>query len=569
MKKLQALFLSLSLPLALLAATTGARAADKPAAHPPGAAIASAHERATQAGLDTLRDGGNAFDAAVTVSAVLSVVEPISSGLGGGGFFLLHDAATGKDLFLDAREIAPEAATPEVYLDAEGNLDPAKAESGPWSAGLPGLPAALVKLANEHGRLPLSRTLAPAIEIAEQGFPVYARLERGYAGKREILEQFPGTRALFLADGDPPKVGETLRQPDLARTLRLIAEKGFDGFYRGDVAAKLVAGVNAEGGKWTTDELAAYTVREREPISFDYRGWNIVTAPPTSSGGVALAEMLNMASGWDLSKLDRAERVHILVEAMRRAYRDRTIYLGDPDFTRVPMERLLSPLYAAGLRATIHPDKATPSALLPGHPAPLEDEETTHFSIIDAEGNMVSATQTINLLYGSGLVPPGTGVILNDEMDDFALKPGTPNAFGVMGFEANAVEPGKRMLSSMTPTFMFSPAKITALGAPGGSRIITEVLLGILGYDDGLSAEEVAAKPRFHHQWLPDVISAEKGALDPGTVAALEAMGHEVNPNEGTWGILNTVAWDRLTNTLSAGADPRNPVGSGKVMAQP
>jgi gamma-glutamyltranspeptidase/glutathione hydrolase len=569
MKTIHALFLSLSLPLALLATTAEARAADRPAAHPPGAAIASAHERATQAGLDTLRDGGNAFDAAVTVSAVLSVVEPISSGLGGGGFFLLHDAATGKDLFLDAREIAPEAATPEVYLDAEGNLDPAKAESGPWSAGLPGLPAALVKLANEHGRLPLSRTLAPAIEIAEQGFPVYARLERGYAGKREILEQYPGTRALFLADGDPPKVGETLRQPDLARTLRLIAEKGFDGFYRGDVAAKLVAGVNAEGGKWTTDELAAYSVREREPIRFDYRGWNIVTAPPTSSGGVALAEMLNMASGWDLSKLDRAERVHILVEAMRRAYRDRTIYLGDPDFTRVPMERLLSPLYAAGLRATINPDKATPSALLPGHPAPLEDEETTHFSIIDAEGNMVSATQTINLLYGSGLVPPGTGVILNDEMDDFALKPGTPNAFGVMGFEANAVEPGKRMLSSMTPTFMFSPGKVTALGAPGGSRIITEVLLGILGYDDGLSAEEVAAKPRFHHQWLPDVISAEKGALDPDTVAALEAMGHEVNPNEGTWGILNTVAWDRVQNTLSAGADPRNPVGSGKVMAQP
>ena len=467
------------------------------------------------------------------------------------------------------RPVRKEAATPEVSLDAEGNLDPDKARNGPWSAGLPGLPAALVKLAGEYGKLPLSRTLEPAIRIAEEGFPVYPRLERGYAGKREVLERYPGTRALFLADGDPPKVGETLRQPDLARTLRLIAEHGFDGFYRGDVAAKLVAGVNAEGGKWTTQELAAYTVREREPISFGYREWNIVTAPPTSSGGVALAEMLQVASGWDLSKLDRAQRVHILVEAMRRAYRDRTIYLGDPDFTSVPMERLLSPHYAAGLRATIHPDKATPSALLPGQPAPLEDEETTHFSIIDAEGNMVSATQTINLLYGSGLVPPGTGVILNDEMDDFALKPGTPNAFGVMGFEANAVEPGKRMLSSMTPTFMFSPAKVTALGAPGGSRIITEVLLGILGYDDGLSAGQVAAKPRFHHQWWPDVISAEDGAFDPQTVAALEAMGHSVNPNEGTWGILNTVAWDRVENTLSAGADPRNPVGSGKVAPLP
>ena len=251
---------------------------------------------------------------------------------------------------------------------------------------------------------------------------------------------------------------------------------------------------------------------------------------------------------------------------MRRAYRDRTIYLGDPDFTRVPVARLTSADYAAGLRATIHPDKATPSALLPGQPAPLEDEETTHFSIIDAEGNIVSATQTINLLYGSGLVPPGTGVILNDEMDDFALKPGTPNAFGVMGFEANAVAPGKRMLSSMTPTFMESPAKLAVLGAPGGSRIITEVLLGILGYDDGLSAQEVAALPRFHHQWMPDVISAEPGAFDAATIARLEAMGHQVNAGEGTWGVLNTVAWDKRANVLSGGADPRNPVGSAEVL---
>ena len=554
---------------ALLIVFLSAPAFAAPAAHPPGAAIASAHELATQAGLDTIAAGGNAFDAAVAVSSTLSVVEPISSGLGGGGFFLLHDAKTGKRVFLDAREIAPEAATPEVYLDAEGNLDPDKAQNGPWSAGIPGLPAALVKLAKEHGRLPLATSLAPAIRIAEEGFPVYPRLQRGWAGKHEVLERYPGTVAVFKADGDAPTEGETLRQPDLARTLRLIAEKGFDGFYRGDVAAKLIAGVNAEGGKWTAADLAGYEVREREPISFDYQGWNIVTAPPTSSGGVAIAEMLHIASGWDLSKLDKAERTHILVEAMRRAYRDRTIYLGDPDFTKVPMERLLSEQYAAGLRATIHPDKATPSELLSGQPAPLEDEETTHFSVIDAEGNMVSATQTINLLYGSGLVPPGTGVLLNDEMDDFALKPGTPNAFGVMGFEANAVVPGKRMLSSMTPTLMVSPQQVTALGAPGGSRSITEVLLGILGYVDGLSAEEVAALPRIHHQWLPDVISAEPGALDDETIAKLEAMGHKVNAGEGTWGILNTVSWDRETNTLSGGADPRNPVGSAKVRLTP
>ncbi|MEO5565262.1 MAG: gamma-glutamyltransferase [Luteimonas sp.] len=540
-----------------------------PAAHPPGAAIASGHALATQAGLDTIRAGGNAFDAAVTVSSVLSVVEPISSGLGGGGLFLLHDAHTGKDSFLDAREISPSSATPEQYLDKDGNLDPDKSENGPWSAGIPGLPAALVELAQKHGRLALAQSLAPAIRIAREGFPVYARLERGYASRSAVMERYPGTRAVYLADGNPPQVGETLRQPDLARTLELLAAKGFDGFYRGEIAAKLVASVNAEGGQWNTAEVAAYQVREREPIRFRYRDWDIITAPPVSSGGVALAEILQMVSGWDLSTLDQAHRTHLLVEAMRRAYRDRTIYLGDPDFVKIPLARLLSTDYAAGLRATIHPDKATPSALLPGKPAPLEDEETTHFSIIDADGNIVSATQTVNLLYGSGLVAEGTGVLLNDEMDDFALKPGTPNAFGVMGFDANKPEPGKRMLSSMTPTIMVSPAKVAALGAPGGSRIITEVLLGILGYDDGLTAQQVAALPRFHHQWMPDVISAEKGALDEATVKSLQAMGHTVNAGEGTWGNLQTVAWDRISNTLSGGTDPRNPVGSAEVLVQP
>ena len=561
------------LPLLLVVALAPAMAAQRDiansATHPPGAAIASGHALATDAGLATIRAGGNAFDAAVTVSSVLSVVEPISSGLGGGGFFLLHDGKTGRDVFLDAREIAPEAATPEAYLDKDGNLDPDKSENGPWSAGIPGLPAALVELAGKYGRLPLKATLAPAIALAHDGFPVYARLEKGYASRRTVMERYPGTRAVFLADGDPPRVGETLKQPDLARTLELLADQGFDGFYRGDVARKLLSSVADEGGKWTAAELAGYRVREREPIRFRYRDWDITTAPPSSSGGVALAEILQVASGWDLSKLDRAHRVHVLVEAMRRAYRDRTIYLGDPDFVKMPLARLTSADYAAGLRATIHPDRATPSALLPGQPAPLEDEETTHFSIIDAEGNIVSATQTVNLLYGSGLGAPGTGVILNDEMDDFALKPGTPNAFGVMGYEANAPKPGKRMLSSMTPTIMASPGKVAALGAPGGSRIITEVLLGILGYDDGLTAQQVAAKPRFHHQWLPDVISAEPDAFDADTVATLQAMGHTVNAGEGRWGNLQTVAWDRLANTLSGGTDPRNPVGKAAVQASP
>ncbi len=558
------------LSLATLTATPPAHAAQRTTkaalAHPSGAAVASAHALATDAGLEMIRQGGNAFDAAVAVSAVLSVVEPISSGIGGGGFFLLHDARSGKDVFVDARETAPAAATPQAYLDEKGELDRDRATNGPWSAGIPGLPAALVHVSKKYGRLPLKTALQPAIRIAREGFPVYPRLERGYGSRRAVMERYRGTREVFLADGTPPKAGEMLKQPDLARTLELLAEKGFDGFYRGEVADKLLAAVKEEGGQWRADELSGYRVKEREPLRFRYRDWDVTTAPPPSSGGVAIAQMLQMLSGWDLSKVDAATRTHLITEAMRRAFRDRTIYLGDPDFVKMPLARLTSVDYAAGQRASIHPSKATPSDLLPGQPAPLEDDETTHFSIIDADGNRVSTTQTVNLLYGSGMVAPGTGVLLNNEMDDFALRPGTPNAFGVMGFAANAPEPGKRMLSSMTPSFIESKDKLAVLGAPGGSRIITEVLLGILGYDAGLSAQQVAALPRIHHQWMPDVISAEKGALDASTVSALETMGHKVNAAEDTWGNLQTVSWDKRTNTIEGGTDPRNPVGKAAVL---
>lgn len=547
----------------------GQHAASRLAATPPGAVIASAHRLATEAGHEILDRGGNAFDAAIAVSAVLAVVEPISSGVGGGGFVLLHDASSGKDVFLDARETAPGAATPEKFLDADGELDRDRSVNGPWSAGIPGQPAAWAHLAAHYGRLPLAVSLAPAIRIAEQGFPVYARLVAGYARRHEVMERYPGTRAVFLADGDAPQEGEILQQPDLARTLRAIAEHGFDGFYRGAVAARLIAGVNAEGGAWTAQDLAGYTVKERAPLRFDYHDWQIVTAPPPSSGGVALAEMLQILDGWDLATLDAAQRVHLVVEAMRRAYRDRTFYLGDPDFVTMPVARLTSRDYAAGLRAGIHPERATPSALLPGSTAPLEDAETTHFSIIDADGNYVSSTQTVNLLYGSGLIPPGTGVILNNEMDDFALKPGTPNAFGVMGYAANAVEPGKRMLSSMTPSFMLSADKVAVLGTPGGSRIITMVLLGMLGVDAGLDPQAVTALPRYHHQYLPDAISAEPGALTADVVKRLEAMGHTVSAGEVQWGVMQAVQWDRRDNTLRGGSDPRNPVGAAVVRLSP
>ncbi|WP_267120508.1 gamma-glutamyltransferase, partial [Xanthomonas sacchari] len=523
-----------------------------------------------------LREGGNAFDAAVAVSSTLSVVEPISSGLGGGGFFLLHDARTGKDVMLDARETAPESATPAAFLDAKGELDRDRSINGPWSAGIPGLPAALVELATKHGRLPLRQSLAPAIRIARDGFPVYARMAEGYQSRRKVMERYPGTREVYLRNGRPIAVGDVFKQPELANTLQLLADKGFDGFYRGATAKKLLAGVKQAGGRWTAEELAGYTVKERTPIRFDYKGWTITTAPPPSSGGIALASMLQILEGYDLKTMDPVHRVHLTVEAMRRAYRDRTFFLGDPDFTHVPQRILLSKDYAVGLRSTINPDKATPSDLLSGQPTPLEDDETTHFSIIDGEGNRVGATQTVNLLYGSGLIPKGTGVLLNNEMDDFALRPGTPNAFGVMGYAANAPKPGKRPLSSMSPTFMENADKAIVLGTPGGSRIITMVLLGILGYDDGLTAQQVAALPRYHHQWLPDVIEAETGTFDAATAKGLEAMGHTLKlPGDSAedghgsshvWGNLQTVEWDKRRNVLSGGSDPRNEVGSAEVL---
>ncbi|PJJ99123.1 gamma-glutamyltransferase [Lysobacteraceae bacterium NML91-0213] len=567
------LLLVLCLFVAPLAAADGSRTS--PAERPPGAAVASAHSLATEAGLRILREGGNAFDAAIAVSATLSVVEPISSGIGGGGFFLLHDAGTGRDVFIDARETAPAAATPDRYLTAEGEFDRDRAENGPWAAGIPGLPAAFVHLAERYGRLPLAQSLAPAIHAAREGFPAYGRMTRGYERRRAVMERYPGTREVFLAQGRPLRDGDIFRQPDLARTLERLAADGFDGFYRGQTAKLLIEGVRAEGGEWTADELAAYRVAEREPIRFGYRGWEIVTAPPPSSGGIALAQMLQILEPYDLGALQPATRAHLTIESMRRAFRDRTFYLGDPDFVDIPQRLLTSADYAAGLRATIHPSKATPSDLLSGEPTPLEDEETTHFSIIDGDGNRVAGTQTVNLLYGSGLIPPGTGVLLNNEMDDFALKPGTPNAFGVMGYDANAPAPGKRMLSSMTPSFMVRPDRVAVLGTPGGSRIITMVLLGMLGYDAGLGAQEVAALPRFHHQWMPDVVSAERGMFDAATAASLRGMGHELNlpPDEAAggrgsshvWGNLQTVLWNRIDNTLEGGTDPRNEVGEARV----
>ncbi|MEO7433506.1 MAG: gamma-glutamyltransferase [Dokdonella sp.] len=538
------------------------------AAETPGhAAISSAHVLATQAGFDALAAGGNAFDAAVAVAAMLSVVEPQSSGIGGGGFFLVRRASDGKEVMIDARETAPAAVDPKDYLDASGQPDRDHALNGPLSAAIPGEPAALVWIATKYGRIPLAKSLAPAIRVAREGFKPDGRFLRGLPRAAEIMKRYPASVALYLPDGKPPQEGWTFRTPDLARLLESIAAEKDAAFYKGAFAKRLVDGVRAAGGRWTLEDLASYTVKERAPIAFEYGDWHIVTAPPPSSGGIALAEMLNMLSGYDLPKLDRVHRIHTIVETMRRAYRDRAEYLGDPDFVKMPVAELTSPLYAAGLRASIHPDKATPSDMLPGYMPPPESMHTSHFSIIDKDGNLVSATQTVNTTFGSKFVVPGTGFVLNNEMDDFALVAGKPNAYGLLGNDNNAPKPGSRPLSSMTPSFVVGKDRIGVLGTPGGSYIITIVLEGILSFVDGDLPEAIVAHPRYHHQYLPDQISAEKGAFSADEQTALEAMGYTLNVAASTWpfGFMNVVSWNRKTGEMHAAADPRGISGSGVV----
>lgn len=529
------------------------------------AAIASAHKLSTEAGFEILAQGGNAFDAAVAVAATLSVVEPQGSGIGGGGLFLLHRASDGDYRFVDAREVAPASTQASDYLDASGSLDEDKSRNGALSAAIPGEPAALVWIAERYGKLPLKRSLAPAIRIAHEGFEPDARLLDAIGERADVLRRHPASASLFLDQGRVPVAGWRLRNPDIARTLEHIANQGHDGFYRGKLASKLVKGVNAAGGKWTLADLADYTVKERTPLAFDYRDWRVVTAPPPSSGGIVLQEMLNILSGYDLQELNRVDRIHLIVEAMRRAYRDRAAYLGDPDYVTMPLAELGSPLYAAGLRASIHPQKATPSDLLPGYSRPREREHTSHFSIIDADGNMVSATQTVNLSLGGALVVPGTGFVMNNEMDDFALKAGTPNAFGLVGNDANAPRPGRRPLSSMSPSFLIGKDRIAVIGSPGGSRIITQVLLGMLAFIDGESPATIVANPRYHHQYLPDVVEIERQAFTATEIKQLETLGHSIVEREEPWGFMNVVSWDRRSGQLQAGADQRRASGSGIV----
>lgn len=522
------------------------------------AGIASAHPLATQAGYEMLAAGGNAFDAAIAVSAVLGVVEPYSSGLGGGAFWLLHLADEQRDVFVDAREVAPGAATPNMYLDADGVPVPGASFNGPLAAGIPGQAAGLAHLAEHYGRLPLAQLFAPAIRIAEEGFPVHRRLLLGLGFRRKTADRWPAFGAVYYPDGEIPEIGDTLRQPDLARTLRRLVSQGIGDFYTGELARLLVEGNRAGGGIWSLEDFAAYRVIEREPIGFFYRGVRIISAPLPSSGGIVIANTLNILDGYELDAVDSVTRKHLIIEAMRRAYRDRAEFLADGDFVDVPVARLLDKTYAAGQRTSIRIDRATPSDMLADiEPATGEGVHTTHFSVLDADGNRVAGTMTINSWYGSAFMAPGTGLLLNNEMDDFAVKPKVPNSFGLIGSVANAVAPGKRPLSSMSPTFLESGRGIAILGTPGGSRIISMVLLASLEWMRGGSAEEMVSLRRYHHQYLPDELSYETGALTDEEVAALEARGHNVRESRRPFGNMNVVTWDFGSGKVETATDPR------------
>lgn len=534
----------------------------------PNAGVASAHPMATRAGLRVLENGGNAVDAAVATAAALGVVEPYSSGIGGGGFWVIQQAG-GDTTVIDAREEAPGKAHPKLYLNDEGNVKDGKPSlNGALAAGIPGQPAAFDRMASEYGQLPLTRSLAPAIRLAREGFPVDERY-RDLAGFRlEVMRDYPGTRARFLEDSEVPEKGHEIRQPALARTLETLASEGRAGFYQGPVADKLVEDARQAGGIWTREDLAGYELIEREPVRIDYGNATLLTAPAPSSGGMALTQLFGMLAQRPVPEdADRVTRVHWLVEMMRRAYRDRAVHMGDPAYTDIPGERLRDPAYLRTLASSINPNQATPSTDL-GGPG-TDGRHTTHLSVMDAEGTIVSATLSINYPFGSGVTSAGTGVVLNNEMDDFSIQPGHANAWGLVGGHANQVEAGKRPLSSMSPLIIRSPKRITALGAPGGSRIITMNFLAALDVLEGKSPAQVVAGRRFHHQYKPDRIEHEPTTFSSAEKQALRAMGHELHDVDRTYGNMQLIQRVRSSGTIQGAADPRGIGSAGFIHQNP
>ncbi|RCW85034.1 gamma-glutamyltransferase [Paracoccus lutimaris] len=534
--------------------------------HPVWAAngMVSAQERlAAEIGRDIMEKGGNAVDAGVAVAFALAVTLPRAGNIGGGGFMLVHDAKTGQTHAIDYREMAPSGASRDMFLNAAGDADSDKSLYSGSASGVPGTVAGMKLALDKYGTMPWADVIAPAIKLAEEGIIVTPELVDSIEAEREYLTKYPATVKVFFKEGGAGyRPGDRLVQADLAKTLKKIAAEGPDGFYKGEVAEAISKAVQADGGLITPEDMAAYKVIEREPVRGSYRGHEIVSMPPPSSGGVHLIQILNTLEGYPIGALGQnsAETIHLMAETMKLAYADRSEYLGAPDFVDVPVAALTSKEYAADMRAKIDADFARPAAqIAPADLAPYESDQTTHFSVADKDGNAVSNTYTINMNYGSGLVADGTGVLMNNEMDDFSAKPGTPNGFGLIGGDANAVQAGKRPLSSMTPTIVLKDGKVWLVtGSPGGARIITTVLQVVMNViDHGMNVAEASTAPRVHHQWLPDELRVEEGiSLD--TVRILQAKGHTIALKDAM-GSTQSILRDPATGALYGASDPRRP----------
>jgi gamma-glutamyltranspeptidase/glutathione hydrolase len=539
--------------------------------HASHAMVTSVHELASRAGVEMLRSGGNAIDAAVATGFALAVVHPQAGNIGGGGFMLFR-TAEGKNHFIDFREKAPAAATEKMYLDAQGNVIKDSSLVGYKSVGVPGSVAGLIYAEKQYGKLSIEKVMAPAIRLARDGFPL-AYEDTQDLKRDEHLAQFPESKRIFLRDGNFYQPGEIFKQPELARTLERLA-KDPDDFYHGAMARELATAIHKGGGLVTAEDLAAYEVKEREPVRGSYRGYDVISAPPPSSGGVALIEILNILEGFDLAKLGNrsGDAIHLETEAFRRAFYDRAEFMGDPDFAKVPVAQLIDKKYAAAWRESIDTNQASLSQTLKRPPifnelereaqlrstAIREPENTTHYSVVDAADNAVAVTTTLNDSFGSRVTAEGLGFLLNDEMDDFTSKPGVPNGYGLIQGPANAIGPGKRPLSAMTPTIVLKDGKLfLVLGSPGGPTIITTVANVLIGVVDfSLDIQEAVNAPRFHHQWLPDQIMVED-RLSPDTMNILRSKGHKLTVRH-FWGDAECIMVDPKTGERLAGADGRN-----------
>jgi gamma-glutamyltranspeptidase/glutathione hydrolase len=526
--------------------------------------VATDNRYATEAGLQILKEGGNAIDAAVTIGFTLAVTYPRAGNIGGGGFLLVYLAKSNEVVAIDYREKAPKAATEDMFLDKSGNVNTEKSRHSYLAVGVPGTVAGLTLALEKYGTVSLERALKSAIEFAERGLPVDEQLQRSLLDARDRLRASPASMGIFFKkDGTPYRVGEFLVQRDLAWSLKQIARHGPAAFYKGEIAQKIAFAMKSNGGLITKEDLASYEAVIREPVHGRYRGYDIYSMPPPSSGGVHLIQVLNLLEPFPMSKFghNTAQTIHLMAESMKLAYADRSKHLGDPDFVDVPVSGLISKGYADELRLKINFSKAAPSAeILPGNPVKYEeDNNTTHFSVMDRYGNAVSNTYTLNFSYGSGITIPGTGILLNNEMDDFSAKPGEPNAYGLIGGRYNAIQPGKRMLSSMTPTIVMKDGKpFLVTGSPGGSRIITVVLQMIMNViDHGMNIEAATNAVRIHHQWLPDELRVEKG-LNLDTIRLLAEKGHKVVVGN-TMGNAESVM--RIGDFFYGASDPRNPGG--------